>query len=288
MLYLYKNIGNTLQALEGSLRIAISNADNFNTPGYKYSYGSFTSVFSESVGMATETTNPMVLGSSMTLSSVSTDYSTGSLGFGTPLDVAIDGEGFFAFSASAGQFDTGSDRVYSRAGRFGVDFNNEFLIDGFGRKVMGFELNDSGGVVSSGVVPVQTEGELDIGFIDGGILCANFNANRDALLRGDANPPPLKPLYKLGITSFSNKQGLLLASDGAYRETIASGSPLEFGESSEGMYGTLLAEKLESSNVDVAKLGLDMATLNRNFAAVQGIVDDVNKTLSGLISKLGG
>ena len=63
---------------------------------------------------------------------------------------------------------------------------------------------------------------------------------------------------------------------------------MPFSTSGEGAYGSILAEQLEASNVDVAKIGLDMAQLNRSFAAVQGIVDDVNKTLSGLISKLGG
>lgn len=286
MLDIYKSVGNSLSALESALRLSISNADNFNTPGYKYSFATFTTVFNNVISSGTEDVNPKSLGGSMTLGSTSTDFSQGNIGFGTNMDVAISGDGFFLLSQSAQEFGAGGQKVYTRNGRFQVDFSNTFVTDTFGRKVFGFQLDQNGNRVSSTLVPVQTHGQTDIGFIEGGILVGNFSARKDAIAAGDPNPPEFVPLYQLGLTSFQNKQGLVIVDGAAYKATIAAGEELPIGVSGEGPYGDVLPEALEASNIDVAKVALDMALLNRGFNAIQGVIDDINKILNGLISKL--
>lgn len=288
MFDLYKNIQNSIGGLTSALRIAISNADNFNTPGFKYTYASFTTVFSNTMNPGTETKNPMTVGSSMTLGSTTTDFTQGNVGFGTGLDVAIVGDGFLTLSQSAQEFDTTSPKVYTRAGRFQVDFSNTYLTDSFGRKVYGYKLNTAGQIESRELVPIQISEKSDIGFIDGGILVNNFQANKDDIAAGSTTPTAQEPLYQLALTSFQNKQGLVVGEGAAYRSTAASGEALDFAVSGELSYGNILGERLESSNIDVAKVALDMALLNRGFSAIQGVIDDVNKVLSNLISKIPG
>lgn len=286
MFDLYKNIQNSIGGLTSALRIAISNADNFNTPGFKYTYASFTTIFSNIMSPGSETKNPMTVGSSMTLGSTTTDFAQGNVGFGTALDVALVGDGFFVLSQSAQEFDGSAPKVYSRAGRFQVDFSNTYLTDSFGRKVYGYKLNEAGQIESRELVPIQISNQTDIGFIDGGVLVNNFQAYKDAVAAGSDTPPTRTPLYQLALTSFQNKQGLVVGEGAAYRSTAASGEALGFAVSGELSYGDVLGERLEASNIDVAKVALDMALLNRGFQAIQGVIDDVNKVMTGLITKI--
>lgn len=284
---LYKNIGNSLSGLTSALRIAISNADNFNTPGFKYTYASFTTVYNQVLAPGTKTTNPLELGGSMTLGSTTTDFSQGNIGFGTALDAAIIGDGFFMLSKNTDEFDAQAEKVYTRAGRFQTDHAKEFLTDSFGRKVFGFKLDESGNLESNALVPIQTDGNSDIGFLDNGVLVANYEKNKTEIAEGNTNPTATVPLYKLALTSFQNKQGLVLGQGAALGETTASGESLT-PDVSGGLYGTISGAKLESSNIDVAKVALDMALLNRGFSAIQGVIDDVNKIVQGVIQKLSG
>ncbi|NBV84193.1 flagellar hook basal-body protein [bacterium] len=288
MFDLYKNIQNSIGGLTTALRIGISNADNFNTPGFKYTYASFTTVFNTELSAGTETKNPMTVAGSMTLGSTTTDFSQGNIGFGTGLDASIVGEGFFMLSRSAQDFEGGSSKVYSRAGRFQVDFGNKYLTDSFGRKVFGYKLNSSGEIESGELVPMETNGETDIGFVDGGVLVSGFQAHKDAITSGSEDVPAQVPMYRLALTSFANKQGLVIGEGSAYMATAASGDPLTPDIAGGASYGEILGERLESSNIDVAKVALDMALLNRGFTAIQGVIDDLNRILSGLIQKIPG
>lgn len=283
---LYIGLKNSLNGLLSGLRLNISNAENFNTPGYKYAYVSYTSIQNKVIHSGTETRNPLALGASMTLGHTSTDFSQGSLGFGTELDVAVSGAGFFILSGSAVDFGTDDKEIYTRGGRFQVDSSNTYITDAFGRKVKGFPVDSNGNTTSSTLEPIQTDGYSDIGFIDGGILVNNYQAYEDAVAAGDAELPEREPLYRLALTTVQNKEGLVLTSGGAYEETPATGDRLSVGVSGEGIYGDILAESLESSNVDVAKVALDMALTNRGFSAIQGVIDDVNKIIGQTISKL--
>lgn len=285
---IYKSIGNTLKGLEDALRISIANADNFNTPGFKYTFASFTTVFSQAISTGTETINPQQIPGSMTLGSTSTSFEQGNISFGTNLDMAISGEGFFLLTNAPGDFNSSGENVYTRNGRFQVDFANNFLTDSFGRKVLGFELNSEGQRISDTPVPITTKGNVDIGFTEGGILVNNFQANKDGVAAGDADPPRQVPLFQVALGTVQNKQGLINIDGGALEATVAAGEAFEPDVSGNGVYGAVLSESLESSNIDVAQVALDMALLNRGFNAVQGVIDDVNKITNQLISKLAG
>ncbi len=283
MLDLYISNKNALVGLESALRIAISNANNFNTPGYKYTFASFTTMYSEAISSGTKTTNPIETGRGMSLGSTSTDFSQGNISIGTELDVAIVGEGFFMISSSASEFEQNSKQLFTRAGRFQVDSSNTYIVDDFGRKVYGYLTDANGNIKSTVPEPIQTNGHAKVAFQDEGFLVAD----------PDTDSP--QTLYKLALTSFQNKEGLVAASGGAYRNTIASGDKFEPGTAGEKLspdsdttYGSIISESLEASNVDIAKVALDMNLLNRGFAAVQAVIDDVTKIIQEITKKIGG
>lgn len=283
MLDLYISNKNAIVGLESALRIAISNANNFNTPGYKYVFSTFTTMYTEAISSGTKVTNPIETGSGMTIGSTSTDFSQGTIGIGTTLDTAISGEGFYMVSSSSSDFDVNATKLFTRSGAFQVDSSNTYLVDAFGRKVFGFPVNTDGSLASTTPVAIETKGNTDIGFQDGGTLVAN-----------PTSPTPT-PLFKLALTSFQNKEGLIASSGGAYKRSISSGNSFSPGVSGQSIstgstatYGDILANSLEGSNVDIAKVALDMNLLNRGFAAVQAVIDDVTKIVNELIKKLGG
>jgi flagellar hook protein FlgE len=285
MFDLYKGIKNSVGGLNSALRIAIANADNFNTPGYKYTFASFTTVYSAILSSGTDKLNPVQFPGSMTLGSTSTDFSQGNITFGTGMDAAVVGKGFFVFSHSASDNSDG-DKVYSRAGRFQVDSANQYVTDSFGRKVYGYKVDVNGNITDRSLVPIQTNSETDVGIIDDGYFVGNYQKHKDDITNKVASPTAYKKMFKLALATVPNEQGLILTDGSAYQTTAASGAPLDAGAANEGIYGAIKGASLESANVDVSKVALDLALLNRGFSAIQGVIDDVNKVLSGLISKL--
>ncbi len=288
MLDIYVNSQNTLYGLESALRIAISNANNFGTPGYKAIGTSFTTVYTEVMSLGTKSINPLQLGSAATLGATSTDYTQGAIGFGTSMNVAIQGEGFFIISASSTEFGSNADKLYTRAGSFQIDNLNKFIIDSSGRKVFGYAVDKAGNKLNDTLVPISTNDETDIGFTDGGLLVKNFAASKT-----DPDKPQ-EPMYRLALTSFHNKEGLVGVSGGAWKATSSAGEPLPLGGSGSKIgengnhYGDILGSALESSNVDVARVSLDLNMLTRSYTAVQAVIDDVTKIMSSLIPKIGG
>jgi len=256
MLDLYISNKNALTGLESALRIAISNANNFNTPGYKYVHASFTTMYSEAITSGTESTNPVVLGQGMTLGSTSTDFSQGPISSGTATDAAIMGEGFFILSTGANeQALNTSANYYTRSGRFQTD--------------------KAGNVISSKLEPIQTGGYTDVSFTEGGILVANEGSDNEV------------HLFQLALTTFQNKEGLVPVSGAAFSQTVASGERLEpsvagnpIGGDGSAIYGDVLGGSLESSNVDIPRVALDMNILNRSYTATQGVIDDVTKVFN--------
>lgn len=285
---MYAALKNVYSAVLHKLRVATSNANNINTPGFKSADVSFSTLYSKYISSGTDKQNPMILETSLTVGSTRTQFSQGNLGLGSGLDAAIVGEGFFITASSSVQSTADGDLSYTRSGRFQFDFNNEFLVDDHGRKVFGFRVNQNGDRVSNELVPIESSDNLDVGFIEGGILVTNFEAHKESVAEGNEEHPEQVKLFRLALQTFSNKQGLVQDVGTSYRPSLAAGEAITPGMSGEAIYGNVFPESLENSNVDIAQVGLDMTLINRHISAVNGIIDDLNKIISNAISKLAG
>jgi flagellar hook protein FlgE len=171
-----------------------------------------------------------------------------------------------------------------------TDSNYRYLKDANGNFVYGYRLNPTTGKpINSELVPIETNGEVDIGFENGGILASNFQAAKsdDAITS--------TPMYQLALTSVTNKQGLI-KTGAMFRPSPSSGNLLAIGVSDaaistdalSGTYGSVKGEMLEGSNFDIAKIALDMNQLQRSLTATQGALDNVGKVLTNLMSKILG
>ena len=117
-----------LQAHQQMLDVAGNNLANVNTTSFKASRAGFSELLSQTLQQASQPTdrvggtNPQQMGSGVGVSSITPNMTQGSIvNTGNPLDVAIEGEGYFVVS-------DGVQPLYTRAGAFGVD-GNGYMVD---------------------------------------------------------------------------------------------------------------------------------------------------------------
>jgi len=116
-----------LQAHQTMLDVAGNNLANVNTTAFKSSSVNFSQLLGETMQQASQPTdsiggtNPQQMGSGVGVTGISQNMGQGSIvNTGNPLDVAIEGEGYFVLS-------DGETSMYTRAGAFAVDENGNLV-----------------------------------------------------------------------------------------------------------------------------------------------------------------
>lgn len=124
-----------LQAHQKMLDVAGNNLANVNTTAFKTSRISFTELLGETLQQASQPTdniggtNPQQMGSGVGVAGVSPNMGQGSIvNTGNPLDVAIEGQGYFVVS-------DGERTLFTRAGTFGVDEDGNLVDPSTGYRV---------------------------------------------------------------------------------------------------------------------------------------------------------
>jgi len=117
-----------LQAHQKMLDIAGNNLANVNTTAFKAKAINFSELMTETIKKASQPTatvggtNPQQMGGGVEVAGISPNMSQGNIvNTGNPLDMALEGEGYFVAS-------DGSKNLYTRAGSFAVDANS-YLVD---------------------------------------------------------------------------------------------------------------------------------------------------------------
>ena len=157
------------------------------------------------------------------------------------LDMAIQGNGFFAIKLPSGH---GDEIGYTRAGNFYLNYKNELTL-GLGD---GYPLDPA--------VTIPTG-------------CTNIEIGQDGIIQatpaGSATP---RTLAQLQLTQFVSVQGLRTADSTIYLATDASGPPLTGSPGTNGL-GRIQQGYLESSNVDLIRERLRLRFLNEWQNAIE-------------------
>jgi flagellar hook protein FlgE len=116
-----------LEAHQKMLDVAGNNLANVNTTAFKASRITFSELLSETIKKASQPTgsvggtNPQQMGSGVGVSGITPNMAQGNIvSTGNPLDMAMEGEGYFVLS-------DGSKDIYTRAGAFAVDANSNLV-----------------------------------------------------------------------------------------------------------------------------------------------------------------
>jgi flagellar hook protein FlgE len=153
-----------------AIAVVGDNISNANTVGFKAARAEFQDLIAG--GQA----SGRVIGAGSSVGNVNAIFTQGTLEFsGRGLDLAIDGNGFFAVS-------DGGQRLYTRAGNFKVD-SEGFLVNQNGLKVLGFPSNGTGTLQEINVNSVSQD-SVATTRVD---FAANLDARSDVIDIADVN-----------------------------------------------------------------------------------------------------
>jgi len=232
-----------MRSLETKLDVIANNLANVNTTAFKRGRANFEDLFyrhiklpgaQDAQGNLTPTGVSVGLGSRV--QSVQTDFGQGAFAqTSNPLDVAIEGRGFFQVTNTDGQ------PVYTRSGNFSINANGQLVLGSaeVGR-VVEPQINippDATGITigSDGQVFVQQAGQTQ--FAQAG---------------------------QVNLVSFINPEGLLKLGENLYSETPASGAA-QTGTPGQNGLGLVRQSVLEQSNVEPVRELIDLITTQRSF-----------------------
>lgn len=144
-----------LNAAETTIDVVGNNVANSNTVGFKASSAVFATQFlqTQSLGSSPSDTrggtNPRQVGLGTKVAEITPDFNQGTIEVSSnPLDLAIQGDGFFIVQGSQGEI------LYTRNGQFKTNANNEITTI-TGQRVLGFGVDDQFNVQETGLVPIK-------------------------------------------------------------------------------------------------------------------------------------
>jgi flagellar basal-body rod protein FlgG len=197
---------------------------------------------------------PMEYGSGVRVAATSKDFSQGTIETtSNPLDIAIQGNGFFQFSMPDGTF------AYGRAGNLHAD-NEGNLVDPNGRKLE-----------PEIVLP---EGTTKVIIKQDGTVQATVTNSSD-------NSTETQEIGQIALVKFYNPGGLKSIGQNLFVETDASGAP-SIGVANQQGLGSINQYALEGSNVDVISEMMRMVMLQRVFDTVSKAVQSYDGMLASV------
>jgi len=232
-----------------------NNLANVNTTGFKKSKVEFQDLLYQTLRTAgssnlqgTFVPTELQVGNGTRPAATNKIFKQGEITYtGNPLDIAIDGDGFFQINKPDGTI------AYTRDGTFKIS-DQGFLVTSDG-----LELEPQI------TIPDNAE-RVEMG-IDGNVY-AKLYAQEE-----------LQNLGQVTLVKFINPAGLRSLGQNLFEATFASGPP-QIGVPNEQAYGKLLQGYLESSNVDVVEEMVNMIIAQRayeiNSKAVQSADDMMN------------
>ena len=230
-----------MMAQQTRTEVISNNLANVNTTGFKRSRAHFEDLLYQTVQNAAvidspdTNTNPAIqVGRGTHLSSVQRLHSQGALEqTSSPLDLAIDGEGFFQVQLANGQV------AYTRDGSFSISDTGTLV-------------TANGEVVVPGI-KFPTDGS-NISISPTGVVSVTVGSDSTKV----------QEIGRIEVARFMNPAGLQSIGENLYTETPASGTPITGFPKDEGM-GRLVQGHLESSNVEIVQEMVDMITSMRAY-----------------------
>ncbi len=230
-----------MMAMELNVQVISNNLANMTTNGYKRQRAEFQDLLYDHVSrIGTQTSTqgnilPVGIDLGSGVKSVGTPrlMTQGNLvQTGSPLDIAVRGDGFFKVQLPDGTY------AYTRDGSFKMDNQGRIV-------------TAQGNVVQPALtIPTNSTG-----------LTINAQGQISVVPQGQTQPTVIG---QLTLTRFINQAGLLPIGDNLYQETPASGQPQDGNPGTDGA-GDLQQGNLEQSNVDSVSEITNLITAQRAY-----------------------
>lgn len=248
-----------LSALNTQLDVIANNLANVNTVGFKGSRVNFQDLlYIEKAAPGVENARGdqrptgLYVGLGVKVSGTQLDFEQGaSLTTGRPLDLRIEGIGFFQVQV---EDELGGGVAYTRAGNFTVNSDGELVL-----------ATDQGRRMVPQVQIPEDALEIEI---DG-------NGRIFVLQPGEAVP---QEVGQIELAAFVNPTGLKPVGENLYVETAASGPPI-VGEPGTDNLGRVQQGILEASNVDPTRELVELIRTQRAFEMNSQSIRAADETL---------
>lgn len=229
-----------MAAQQARVEVISNNLANVNTTGFKRSRAHFEDLLYQSTQGATtvqgadaDTTPEIQIGRGTRLAAVQRVDLQGPIEqTGRPLDLAIEGDGFFQVTMPDGTL------AYTRDGSFTI--------------------SDQGALVTHGGYTVAPGISIPADAVD---LTVSRTGIVTVRVPGSADPVEVG---RIELARFTNAPGLRAMGENLYQETAASGEPTT-GFPQEAGFGRVLQGGLEGSNVEIVQEMVDMITAMRAY-----------------------
>ena len=247
-----------MNSMQHQIDVTSNNIANVNTTGFKQDRAEFQDLMYETLnytaGQTTQTTiNPtgIDVGLGVRISGVQKNFTEGDLKLtSNPLDLAIQGKGFFQISLPSGE------TAYSRNGAF--------------------KLNAEGTIVNANGYALQPEIVIPEG-------AKNISITKDGIVTYTDAAGVSNDLGQLSIADFINPAGLIPMGESLFMQSDASGDVLE-GNPNEEQFGSIQQGMIELSNVKLVNEMVDLITAQRAYEAnskaittTDSMLDTVNR-----------
>ena len=244
-----------------------NNIANVNTIGFKSSRVTFQDIYSQTLAPASAPaaddsfggTNPQQVGLGVALGSIDVMQTRAAIEYtGAPLDLSIDGDGFFVVN-------DGTRDLYTRAGNFFLDSHSNLVT--------------SGGLLVQGQLADGTIGGVSIGQD-----YYNVAVTRNGEVIGiNSTTGNKETIATIAVANFNNQNGLEKLGESLYCASQNSGLPVINIPGANGA-PFLNPSSLEMSNVDLAKEFTDMIITQRGFQANSRVITTSDQLLEELVN----
>jgi flagellar basal-body rod protein FlgG len=243
-----------MAAQEAQLDAISNNLANVNTTGFKKVRADFQDLLYETMrapGTATNGTNfsptGLQVGSGARIVATTRQFSQGALlQTGNPLDLAIEGNGFFSIQQPDGTIG------YTRAGNFKSDAEGRIV-------------NSEGMPLDPPITIPPDATNISIG-ADGTVSASTKTSSQ-----------PVQ-LGQIQLASFINPAGLNSIGHNLYIQTAASGEP-QVGVPGNDGRGTMLQGTVEHANVEVVEEMIGLIAAQRNYEINSKVVTAADEML---------
>lgn len=250
-----------LSAQDTNLTTISNNLANVSTTGFKRDRAEFQDLLYQikrqpgaQSTQDSELPSGLQLGTGVRIVGTQKNFNAGSLQTTEqPLDMAIDGRGFFQILQPDGT------TSYTRDGTFHLDSNGQIV-------------NSSGFALEPAIV-IPNDAQT-------------FTVGRDGTVSVTvAGNPAAQVIGNLQTADFINPAGLQAVGNNLFLETAASGAP-QVGTPGLAGFGTTLQNTLETSNVSTVEEMVNMITTQRAYEMNSKVISTADQMLSFVTQNL--
>ena len=254
-----------LNATSKNLEVIGNNIANSNTYGAKASRAEFSDMYASAMNGAGANS----IGIGVSLSSVSQQFTQGNIAATqNPLDLAINGAGFFVTRNQA----TGGDTFLTRNGSLQVD-SNRYLLDSNHNYVQVLPVDASGNLTATDLASATT---LQLPAANaGGSALSGIDIGKTGVVTATFADGTTQPLGAVMVANVTNPEGLAQQGNARWSITGESGTVSSGVPGTAGL-GTVENGVLERANVDITEELVGLITAQRNFQANAKAIETAN------------